>query len=77
MNEAYACPCCGADTDYQLFSGGREWYCPACDADGSYPDDAPTIRAHLLRTAEGRVALRAQADQEIARLKDGAGRERP
>jgi hypothetical protein len=66
----HTCPSCGTETRYAAFSGGREWQCPGCDDSGFYPDDAPPIRAHLLRTEAGRVALRAEMDQEIARRRD-------
>lgn len=65
---AHCCPQCGAETVYQRFSGGREWYCERCDINGEYPPDGPLPRATLLATPEGRVALRAQMDQEIARI---------
>jgi hypothetical protein len=67
----YPCPACGAKTHYQVLSGGREYYCPACGCTGSYPDEGEGLpRATLLRTPEGRVALKAQMDQELARLAD-------
>jgi uncharacterized protein (DUF983 family) len=66
----HRCPDCGAETVYQTFSGGREWYCPACGADGEYPPDGQLPRATLLQTPEGRVALRAQLDQELASRRD-------
>ena len=59
---SYPCPSCGAETRYAAFSGGREWQCPSCDNCGYYPEDAEPIRAHLLRTEEGRVTLRAEMD---------------
>jgi hypothetical protein len=68
---SYPCPYCGTETDYQSFSGGREWFCPGCEANGNYPEDAEGLpRATLLRTEEGRIALRAQMDQELARRAD-------
>ena len=82
MAEAYPCPVCGGGTQYQMFSAGREWYCPACGSDGPYPaeGDGPypaegdgLPRATLLRNGEaGLTALRAQMDQELARLRDGS-----
>lgn len=64
----YPCPGCGGDTDYQAFSGGREWRCPKCATSGEYPQEGEGLpRATLLRTPEGVVALRAQMDQEMAR----------
>lgn len=75
MAETYPCPACGAGTQYQMLSGGREWYCPGCGADGSYPAEGENLpRATLLRNGEaGVAALRAQMDQELARLTDGGG----
>lgn len=68
---AWPCSICGGATVYQAFSGGREWYCAACDTTGEYPDDAPGLpRAALLRTPEGVIALRAQMDQDLARRRD-------
>ena len=65
---AWPCSICGGPTVYQTFSGGREWYCEACDTTGEYPEGGPGLpRATLLRTPEGAVALRAQMDQELAR----------
>jgi hypothetical protein len=70
VTESWTCSICGGPTVYQSFSGGREWYCEACDTTGEYPTDGPGLpRATLLRTPEGTVALRAQMDQELARLK--------
>lgn len=64
----FKCPHCKGDTEYQTFSGGREWYCPFCEAEGEYPDTGENLpRATLLRCPEGVVALRAQMDQELAR----------
>ena len=68
---SYPCPSCGAETQYQTFSGGREFYCPGCGNQGSYPEEGENLpRATLLRTPEGQIALRAQMDQELARLRD-------
>jgi hypothetical protein len=72
---AWPCSICGGPTVYQSFSGGREWYCEACDTTGTYPKDGPGLpRATLLRTPEGTVALRAQMDQELARRAEADGR---
>jgi hypothetical protein len=74
MAETYPCPVCGGGTQYQMLSGGREWYCPACDTNGEYPAEGEGLpRATLLRNGEaGLTALRAQMDQELARLRDGS-----
>lgn len=32
-----------------MFSGGREWFCPNCEADGSYPADEGPRRVQMLR----------------------------
>lgn len=73
MSSSYPCEACGCtDCVYAMFSGGREYYCPVCESNFPYPPveemgaDAP--RAVLLQTEEGRIALRAQMDQELARL---------
>ena len=68
---AHCCPDCGEKTVYQAFSGGREWYCAHCDSNGLYPADETPPRCALLQTPEGRVALRAQMDQELARRAAG------
>lgn len=74
---SYLCPECGGETKYQMFSGGREWYCPACGTDGAYPAEGDGLpRATLLRNGDaGLTALRAQMDQELARLQDGTEEE--
>lgn len=65
------CPYCGADTEYKMFSGGREWYCPDCESQGDYPEEAAGLpRATLLRTEFGRAVLQAQMDQELARRRE-------
>lgn len=62
----YLCPYCAGETVYQSFSGGREWYCPGCKADGSYPEGAAPPRVQLL--AEGRFdELRAEMREELRR----------
>ena len=75
--QAYPCPVCSGPTQYQMFSGGREWYCPACDTNGEYPAEGENLpRATLLRNGDaGATALRAQMDQELARLRDGGSDE--
>lgn len=37
----HRCPYCGHATTGQAFSGGREWYCPGCEAVEEYPDQRP------------------------------------
>lgn len=68
----FPCPHCGGPTQYQMFSGGREFYCPACETTGSYPEEGEGLpRATLLRNGEaGLTALRAQMDQELARRRE-------
>ena len=68
----FMCPDCGAPTHYQVFSGGREFVCDN-GHDGQYPAEGEGLpRATLLRNGEaGVTALRAQMDQELARLRDG------
>ena len=67
----YPCPSCGEETRYQILSGGQEYWCPGCGRTGSYPGEGENLpRATLLRTPEGRVALQAQMDQELARAAD-------
>lgn len=72
---SYPCHVCGADTQYQMLSGGREWYCPKCEASGEYEGTENLPRATLLRTPEGVTALRAQMDQELARRRDSTREE--
>lgn len=66
----HRCPECGAETVYRVFSGGREWCCQNCDADGEYPVGQTPRRLLWLQTEEGRTALRAEMDQELARRRD-------
>lgn len=62
---------CGAFTEYQIMSGGTEFYCDCCGLDGSYPEGEGGPRARLLNEGpDGIALLRAQMDQEIARRKD-------
>ena len=68
--KGYLCPYCEHPTTYRVFSGGKEWYCPQCKADGDYPEDQTPPRLKLLQSGAGRVALRAQMDQELARRRD-------
>lgn len=75
----YPCENCGSvDTCYQLFSGGKEYYCMDCEYIGSYPlidnlapeQIAKLPRAILLQNPDGHVAIRAQMDQELERLRN-------
>ena len=67
------CPFCKCpDAKYAPFSGGREGHCPDCDDNFSLsalPEDEQP-RATLLQTEAGRIALRAQMDQELARRRE-------
>jgi len=64
---AYLCPTCNNETVYQVFSGGREWYCESCEDSGYYPAGEVPRRAQMLQSPEGVIALRAEMDQELAR----------
>lgn len=66
----HLCPGCHEPTVYQLFSGGREWYCGTCDMDGQYPDGRAPSRAALLTTTEGRAALRDDMRTHLESLKE-------
>lgn len=66
----YVHPACGKKTVYQLFSGGREWYCESCDETGEYPEGETPRRVKLLQSEAGRSALRAEMAQELARRED-------
>lgn len=72
----HLCPYCGTPTSYQVFSGGKEWYCEPCDTNGCYPADETPRRLKMLQSPEGVVALRAELDQELARRRDQALLER-
>jgi len=62
----HRCPDCGTETTYRAFSGGREWFCPRCEADGSYPDGGVPRRAAMLQTPEGAAALREEMRTHLA-----------
>jgi ribosomal protein L37AE/L43A len=73
----HMCPHCGTATMYRMFTGGKEWCCPGCEADGPYPDGRAPSRAGLLATDEGRTALREQMAAHLAQLREGdAGADR-
>ncbi len=63
----HRCPQCNAETVYQSFSGGREWWCAACEMNGDYPTDGSVDlpRATLLQTPEGRVELAQQMREHV------------
>lgn len=62
---AHICPACGAETVYKTLSGGREWDCPICGADGYYgPGEAPR-RAAMLTTPEGAETLRQEMREHL------------
>ena len=66
---AFPCPSCGAPTVYQAFSGGREYWCPACADNGDYPATGDHLpRATLLRTPAGVAALREQMDAALDQI---------
>lgn len=50
----HVCPHCETETTYQSFSGGREWYCPGCEADGSYDVGEAPRRVQMI--AAGKFA---------------------
>jgi len=59
----------GHKTVYQLFSGGREFYCEKCDYVGFYPPGEVRIRAHLLQTPEGVEIFKKEMREELDRRK--------
>lgn len=63
---------CGEPSRYQMFSGGAEFYCPACGMNANYPAGDGGPRARLLQTESGRESLRQQLDEEIARRRGEA-----
>lgn len=66
----HCCPECGAETNYRLLSGGREWICP-CGAEGEYGEGQAPRRVQMLRTEEGRQELRVEMDRALAQLSTG------
>lgn len=68
------CPYCGTKSMYRVFSGGKEWYCPGCEADGSYEEGEAPRRAQLLQSEDGRTALRAgSGDRPAGRCRGSTG----
>lgn len=61
----------GHKSKYQIFSGGREFYCPTCGDNGSYPKiEKPLIRAHLLQFGdEGIKQFRKEMNEELEKRK--------
>lgn len=59
-------------TQYQLFSGGREFYCPECDYQAFYPQtDIPMIRAQLLAFgSEGIRQFKKEMKEELEKRKN-------
>lgn len=62
----YLCTECGHPSTYQAFSGGREWFCTACDASGSYPEAQEKPLKHCLACGEEQGYLYSPADGECA-----------
>lgn len=60
------CPC-GAESVYQMFSGGREFYCPDCEMQAFYPEGKGGPRVRLLAEADGAFKLRRMMYDEIGR----------
>ncbi len=59
--------CGGSDITYQMFSGGREYYCRACDDRFLYDSGAAPRRIQMI--ADGQMAdLRKEMRDELARL---------
>lgn len=59
----FPCPHCGStDTTYQMFSAGREGWCPRCEDTFVYPETGENLpRATLMRNGpEGFAELRRQ-----------------
>jgi hypothetical protein len=68
---AHICDC-GEPTVYQMFSGGTELYCKACECQGRYPEGDGGPRARLLAEPDGALRLRRMMYEEIARRKSRA-----
>ena len=52
MSLTHLCPACEGETVYQVFSGGKEWFCPHCGCDGEYAEgEAPRRVASTARMA--------------------------
>lgn len=66
----HRCPDCDEPTEYQRFSGGREFYCRPCDNHGMYPEGAAPPRLQML--ADGKFdELRQEMRAEIVKRKAG------
>lgn len=65
----HICPC-GAPSTYQMFSGGKEFYCPSCGTQGTYPEGDGGPRARLLTIEDGALKLRRMVYEEMGRRKE-------
>lgn len=62
--------CGGTDTQYQAFSGGREYYCSDCDEVWPYAEGEAPRRVQMI--ADGRFEeLRAEMGAELDRRSGG------
>lgn len=61
------CHSCESDnTQYALFSGGREYWCLECDSDGLYDDDSRPPRVQML--VDGKIdELRQEMNNHLDR----------
>lgn len=49
----HTCAVCGsADTQYQPFSGGKEYYCPSCEEVHPYEEGTAPRRAQMMQRGE-------------------------
>jgi uncharacterized protein (DUF983 family) len=65
---SHLCPNCETPTQYQAFSGGREWYCSGCGNDGLYASDAEKPpRVALMGQMGGFDELRRQMREHFAK----------
>lgn len=70
----HRCPECGAATNYQIMSGGEEFYCPTCGTQGYYPAGDGGPRARLLTQGpEGVAELGRQMVEEMYKRKKEQG----
>jgi hypothetical protein len=61
--------CGGANTSYQILSGGREYWCRDCESEFPYRDDERPPRLQLM--VDGRWdELRADMEEHFRREKD-------
>ena len=68
QDDIHYCPD-GHETVYQLFSGGREWWCNECDYSAFYPEkNRPESPAKML--ADGRIdEFRKVINEELEKRK--------